>query len=231
MKRPATPARQTIAPSDLTFAFSTCQRCLWLKYWFKLDLKKEFPLLKTLSTAQEEFFRRASLPTLDPSLPDGVVKQWGQWVKSAPIVINGLETQFKIMGIYDLLGHYTDGSVAIIDCKVSDSERDSGEFYAPQLEAYAYALENPDKGVAFPVKTMGLLVWKLGGTAETRPNEYVSNSQGFGVHQHYVPVERNPQRLADQLEAFITLIDGDLPAAGENCNTCNYLIEREKLEI
>ncbi len=229
MRKPPAPARDTIAPSDLTFALTTCKRCLWLKYWFKLDLKKDFPLLKTLSTTQEETFRRAPMSTIDPSLPEGVVKQWGQWVKSSPVVVNGVASRFKIMGIYDLLGHYADGSVGIIDCKVSDSERDSGEFYSPQLEAYAYALENPDRGVAFPVKTMGLLVWKLAGVADTRPNEFVSHTSGFGVHQKYVPVERNPEKLQNLLTDLLDVLEGELPDAGSDCNLCNYLVERENI--
>jgi hypothetical protein len=230
MKKPSTPAREFIAPSDLTFGFSTCKRCIWIKYWFSFELKKDFPLVKSLSTFQEEHFRRAPMPALDPSLPAGTVKQWGQWVKSKNIVINGFESQWKLRGIYDLLGHYDDGSVGIIDCKVSDSERDSGDFYAPQLEAYAYTLENPLSGKAFPVKTMGLLIWKLAGVAQTRPNEFVSNEMGFGVNQVYVPVERDPARLATLLEDFISVIDGDEPAAGENCHACNYLDGRLKLE-
>lgn len=230
MKKPSAPAREFIAPSDLTFGFSTCKRCIWIKYWFSFELKKDFPLVKSLSTFQEEYFRRAPMPTLDPSLPAGTVKQWGQWVKSKNIVINGVESQWKLRGIYDLLGHYDDGSVGIIDCKVSDSERDSGDFYAPQLESYAYTLENPLSGRAFPVKTMGLLIWKLAGVAQTRPNEFVSNEMGFGVNQVYVPVERDPERLSRLLEEFISVIDGEEPAAGENCHACNYLEGRLKLE-
>jgi hypothetical protein len=230
MKKPSAPAREFIAPSDLTFGFSTCKRCIWIKYWFSFELKKDFPLVKSLSTFQEEYFRRVPMPTLDPSLPAGTVKQWGQWVKSKNIVINGVESQWKLRGIYDLLGHYDDGSVGIIDCKVSDSERDSGDFYAPQLESYAYTLENPLSGRAFPVKTMGLLIWKLAGVAQTRPNEFVSNEMGFGVNQVYVPVERDPERLARLLEEFISVIDGEEPAAGENCHACNYLEGRLKLE-
>jgi hypothetical protein len=230
MKKPSTPAREFIAPSDLTFGFSTCKRCIWIKYWFSFELKKDFPLVKSLSTFQEEYFRRAPMPALDSSLPAGIVKQWGQWVKSKNIVINGVETPWKLRGIYDLLGHYDDGTVGIIDCKVSDSERDSGDFYAPQLEAYAYTLENPLSGKAFQVQTMGLLIWKLAGVAQTRPNEFVSNEMGFGVNQLYVPVERDPARLATLLEEFITVIDGDEPAAGESCHACNYLDGRLKLE-
>ena len=199
-------------------------------YWFSFELKKDFPLVKSLSTYQEEYFRRAPMPALDSSLPAGTVKQWGQWVKSKNIVVNGVETQWKLRGIYDLLGHYDDGTVGIIDCKVSDSERDSGDFYAPQLEAYAYTLENPLSGKAFQVQTMGLLIWKLAGVAQTRPNEFVSNEMGFGVNQVYVPVDRDPARLEKLLEEFITVIDGDEPAAGENCHACNYLDGRLKLE-
>jgi hypothetical protein len=230
MKKPATPAREFIAPSDLTFGFSTCKRCIWIKYWFSFELKKDFPLVKSLSTFQEEYFRRTPMPSIDASLPAGTVKQWGQWVKSKNIVINGVETQWKLRGIYDLLGHYDDGTVGIIDCKVSDSERDSGDFYAPQLEAYAYTLENPLSGKVFPVQTMGLLIWKLGGVAETRPNEFVANPMGFGVNQVYVPVQRDPERLAKLLEEFITVIDGEMPDAGSQCHACNFLDGRLALE-
>jgi len=231
MRKPDVPARDTIAPSDLTFGLSTCKRCLWLKYWFKFDMKKEFPLVKPLADSQEEHFRRAAMQDIDASLKPGVVKQWGQWVKSAPISINGFETRWKILGIYDLLGHYEDGSVGIIDCKVSDSERDNGPFYAPQLEAYAYALENPDKGKPFPVSSMGLLIWKLAGVTETAPSELASSTYGFGVNQRYVSVDRDKDTFLTLLEELISTIEGGMPQPGPECNTCNYLAKRAELEI
>jgi len=231
MRKPDVPARDTIAPSDLTFGLSTCKRCLWLKYWFKFDMKKEFPLVKPLADSQEEHFRRAAMQDIDASLKPGVVKQWGQWVKSAPISINGFETRWKILGIYDLLGHYEDGTVGIIDCKVSDSERDNGPFYAPQLEAYAYALENPDKGKPFPVSSMGLLIWKLAGVTETATSEVASNTHGFGVNQKYVEVERDKDTFLTLLEELISTIEGGMPQPGPECNTCNYVAKRAELEI
>ena len=225
MKKSSTPAREFIAPSDLTFGFSTCKRCIWIKYWFSFELKKDFPLVKSLSTFQEEYFRRAPMPALDSSLPAGTVKQWGQWVKSAPLVIGGRQTQWKILGIYDLLAHYEDGTVGIIDCKVSDSDRDNGAFYSPQLEAYAHALENPDRGKPFPVSTMGLLVWKLNGIAET-----ADGAHGFGVTQHYLPVERDSAKFAALLEELIGVIEGELPDSGESCPTCNYLTQLAEIQ-
>ena len=171
------------------------------------------------------------MPDISPTLKPGVVKQWGQWVKSAPIKINGFETRWKILGIYDLLGHYEDGTVGIIDCKVSDSDRDNGPFYAPQLEAYAHALENPDKGKPFPVTSMGLLIWKLAGVTETAASELASNSHGFGVNQHYVPVERDTATFTALLEELISTIEGGMPDSGAECNVCNYLLKRSELQI
>jgi hypothetical protein len=225
IKRPEKPARETIAPSDLTFGLSTCKRCIWIKYWFKVTMPGQFPLVKPLADAQEEHFRRASMQDLDPNLAPGVVKQWGQWVKSAPLVIAGRETTWKILGIYDLLAHYEDGSVGIIDCKVSDSDRDNGAFYAPQLEAYAHALENPDRGKPFPVSSMGLLVWRLNGVTPTAEGSY-----GFGVTQHYLPVERDSQKFNALLEELIDVIEGDFPDAGPECPTCTYLVQRAEIQ-
>jgi hypothetical protein len=53
---------------------------------------------------------------------------------------------------------------------------------------------------------------------------------GFGVNQIYVPVERNPEKLSQLLEEFITVIDGDYPDAGADCHGCNYLAGRLNLE-
>lgn len=225
IKRPEKPARDTIAPSDLTFGLSTCKRCIWIKYWFKVTMPGQFPLVKPLADAQEEHFRRASMQDLDSTLAPGVVKQWGQWVKSSPLVIAGRTTTWKILGIYDLLAHYEDGSVGIIDCKVSDSERDNGEFYAPQLEAYAHALENPDKGKPFPVSSMGLLVWKLNGVAET-----ADGAHGFGVTQRYLPVERDSAKFNLLLEELVDVIEGEFPDSGPECPTCNYLVQRAQIQ-
>jgi hypothetical protein len=78
---------------------------------------------------------------------------------------------------------------------------------------------------------MGLLIWKLAGVTETSPSELASNSHGFGVNQHYVPVERDSNRFISILEELITTIEGGMPDSGPECNVCNYLVKRAELEI
>ena len=225
MKKPIKPAREFISPSDLTFGLSTCKRCLWIKYWYKLSAPLQMPLVGTLSTLQEERFHNADMPTIDPSLRPGTVTKWGEFVKSKPLQINGADTRWRILGKYDLVSTNGDGTIGLIDCKVSDSQRDSGAFYSPQLEAYAYALENPAAGKGHSVASMGLLIWK---PATTIGNDITS--YGFGVYQKYVSVERDVANFLATIADFINVLEGELPDAGPQCTTCSYLLARNALD-
>ena len=225
MKKPIKPARENISPSDLTFGLSTCKRCLWIKYWYKVIMPGQFPLVGTMASLQEEHFQGADMPTIDPSLRPGKVTKWGEWVKSKPLLVNGVESRWRILGKYDLVSTNEDGTIGLIDCKVSDSERDNGQFYSPQLEAYAYSLENPAAGRAQSVASMGLLVWK--------PTHAVGDSlenYGFGVFQKYLPVERDQANFLRVIGEFIEVLEGDLPDSGPTCTTCTYLNERSALD-
>ena len=117
------------------------------------------------------------------------------------------------------MGENSDGSLAIIDCKVSDSDRDSAAHYAPQLEAYAFSLENPAVGAGQRVESMGLLVW----------NPDHAEADGFKVRQKYVPVPRDTARFNALVEDLITMLEGELPDSGVDCQTCKFLIARNAL--
>ena len=224
MKRPETPAREFISPSDLTFGLSTCKRCLWIKYWHKVIMPGAFPLVGTLSALQERTFRNFSTTSIDPALRPGRVTKLAGWVRSTHLQINGESTRWRINGKYDLVAENEDGTVALIDCKVSDSDRDSGEFYSPQLEAYAYALEQPATGNSVEVATMGLLVWK--------PEKIIEQNGAFGLamRQSYIPVARDQSKFMAVIADLISVLEGELPDSGSECATCNYLVERLKLE-
>ena len=221
MKKPAVPTRSTIRPSDLTFGLSNCRRCLWIFYWFKVQAPMVMPLVSTLADLQERQFQGATLQDIDPSLGDGKIVKWGEFINSKKISINGEETRWRFYGKYDILGENSDGSLAIIDCKVSDSERDSGDFYAPQLEAYAYSLENPAVGEGKKVSTMGLLIWSPKSADLT----------GFKVEQRYVPVKRDSARFQSLLTDLITMLEGEMPDSGEKCETCRFISNREALDL
>lgn len=72
---------------------------------------------------------------------------------------------------------------------------------------------------------MGLLVWKLASAVGTSVENY-----GFGVFQKYVPVERDQANFLKVIGELITVLEGELPDAGPECQTCNYLIARNALD-
>lgn len=184
-----------------------------------------FPLVGTFSSLQEKTFRGVATQDIDASLRPGRVTKLAEWVKSKPLIVNGEASRWRILGKYDLVAENEDGTVALIDCKVSDSARDSGEFYSPQLEAYAFAMENPAAGKALDVATMGLLVWNPNKVLGTDAQTYA-----FGVSQTYVPVPRDHERFLTVIGDLINVLEGPLPLPGSTCTTCNYLTERLALE-
>jgi len=185
----------------------------------------QFPLVGTFASMQEEHFHHADMPTIDSSLRAGTITKWGEWVKSKPLQINGSDTRWRILGKYDCVSTNDDGTIGLIDCKVSDSARDSGAFYSPQLEAYAYALENPAAGKAASVASIGLLVWNPVSAIGIDKNSY-----GFSVTQKYVPVERDIPNFLATIEDFINVLEGELPESGPECQTCTYLGARNGLD-
>jgi hypothetical protein len=226
MKKPAEPTRTTIRPSDLTFGLSTCHRCLWLFYWFKLDLPKIMPLVSPLSAMQEKAFRNANLRDIDPGLPKGKITKFGQKVTSKKFMINGEKTRWCLAGKYDLLSENEDGTASLIDCKVSKNDQDQSALYGPQLEAYVFALEFPEVGQPEKVATIGLLKWNPDRVLGNDPATYA-----FGVTQEYEAVERNVDGFYKLMKDCIEMLEGPMPTSGEKCNTCKYLNDREKIGL
>jgi hypothetical protein len=134
-------------------------------------MPKIMPLVSPLSAMQEKAFRNISLQEIDPRLPKGMVTRFGQKVKSKNFVINGKETRWCLAGKYDLLSENEDGTASLIDCKVSKNEESQGDHYAPQLEAYVFALENPfaenlynvGTGVDLTIKSLAEMIQKAVG--------------------------------------------------------------------
>jgi hypothetical protein len=86
-------------------------------------------------------------------------------------------------------------------------------------------LENPAAGKSQTVASIGLLVWKPTTAIGTSVADY-----GFGVFQKYVPVERDQANFLRVIGEFIDVLEGELPDAGSECQTCNYLVARNALD-
>ena len=216
-------AREFISPSDLTFSWGSCHKCLWLNYNHGLRTPGFMPLVGDLANMQEQYFAKKTTADIAPVLPEGKVADLGGWVKSSLINVAGSPTKYAIRGKYDLLIEFADGTYGIIDCKFQAKDSDKTDLYQPQLEAYAFALENPAAGESKKVSLMGLLVWSL-----LEPAGDVTKGFGLKLKHTWRPIARNPEALATRLTDFITVVGGKMPVAKDNCDMCNSLTNRRE---
>jgi len=215
--------RDYISPSDLTFTYGECKRCFWLKYNHGISTPGFMPLVGPMSAFQESFYRGKPSRALDPQLSTGTITRWGETVESKRIVINGEETRWRIKGKYDLVVEYDNGTVGLIDCKVTTSEMDDAKVahYLPQLEAYCFALENPLHGMPYTVAHSGLMMWRVNGSDVSSNNEFA-----FTTESAFLMAPRQPEKFQNLMVEVISLIDGAIPESGDKCKNCNFVSKR-----
>jgi hypothetical protein len=221
-------SRTDISPSDLTFTYGQCKRCFWLKYNKGISTPGFMPLVGPMSAMQEARYRDQKSTVLDPQLPPGAISRFGEGVESTAIRVNGKETNWRIKGKFDLVVEYDNGTVGLIDAKVTTGEMDDEKvsLYLPQLEAYCYALENPMTGLPVTVAHSGLMMWKIdNATQDEEENNYFSTESAF------ILVPRGPDWFQEFISDVIQVLEGPIPASGEKCNNCSYAEKRKMVEI
>lgn len=218
--------RDYISPSDLTFLWGECKQCFWMKYNKGLTRPGFMPLVGPMSAFQEQSYRDASTKVIDSKLTNGTVTDWGNAVESIQLKVAGKVSRWKIKGKYDVIATLDDNSVALIDCKVTTSEMasDKVDLYWPQLEAYAFALENPAIGDGVRVSETGLLMWRVVGADTNHQTEF-----SFECEKGYLSAGRQPERFERFITEVIELLDGPMPEASESCPICKYVAKREEI--
>jgi hypothetical protein len=121
---------------------------------------------------------------------------------------------------------FDDGSLGLIDCKVTTSEMDADKVshYRPQLEAYAYALENSLNEESKKVSETGLMMWRVNGATED-DNEKFS----FQTSHQYLSAGRKPESFLDLVKEVINCVEGEMPESGEDCKNCKYVEKRTNI--
>jgi len=217
-----------VSPSDLTFGWNECQRCLYLK--IRRDLKQpRIPMPAIFTNIDREMKhrfmdRRTGEGPLD-FLPPGLINSADGWVESKPLALPGTDTKLILRGRYDTTARLDDGSHAIIDFKTSVPRTTSVDLYSRQLHAYALALENPGNGKLrlAPITRMGLLCF-----SPTRFADRAGLSHGiqayFGGGLEWKEVPRDDARFLTFLAGVARVLEGpDPPPAAPGCPYCEYL--------
>ncbi|MFP6901719.1 MAG: PD-(D/E)XK nuclease family protein, partial [Opitutales bacterium] len=132
-----------IRPSTLS-VFSTCPRCLWLNHRTKWREPLNLRLYSVLAAKEENFLHGKNTTEVMPALGEGTFRWKGEKVMSSPIT--GLDTPHDVFvgGSFDNVAQLVDGTVVVVDCKTTAGKTEGYvDKYVMQLNAYAYAIENP----------------------------------------------------------------------------------------
>lgn len=211
-----------LSPSDLTFLWSECPRCFYLKvaHGFsrpRSPMPKIFNQIDTLITA---FFQGKPTSEIPADLPDGIVRYGQKWVTSEPIALSNHTSQCYLKGRFDTVVEFSDGSHALVDFKTSTPRPEHVDFYSRQLHAYAYALEHPAAGRLnlAPITKLRLLVFE--------PSSIDKAGDGHLAYRGRI----SWLECAKDYGQFLAFIDKVLtaletpsgPPSSSNCEWCMY---------
>jgi hypothetical protein len=210
-----------LSPSDLTFAWDECKYCFYMKVKHKIVLRGPFPsIFGKMANLTSDFYLDKPAGEISPDLPPGVVKYREKFVKSAPISLPGIESQCYINGRFDAVIEFEDGSYGVVDYKTSEAKDEHVAFYARQLTAYAYALENPAPGALGlnPVSRLGLFV--------VTPERFERSAAGEMIYANrttWMDVPRDDAAFLDLLGEVMRVLDAPSPPElSETCGLCAY---------
>jgi hypothetical protein len=213
-----------LAPSSLTYLYEGCRRCFYLNVKHNIrqpsiSLPQVFHKIDGLV---EDYFIGRRTEDFAPKLPPGVVHQKEHWVQSEAIVA-GANTYF-IRGRFDVSLLFDTQEYGVIDFKTREEANEASEMYARQLQAYAWALENPAPGELHmaPVTRLAVMYLDLKSFELVSGERYTLNGPLSGVD---IPVDHAGFRAF--IDDLIGLLEGPLPAA-QRCTNCTHCQSGER---
>jgi CRISPR/Cas system-associated exonuclease Cas4 (RecB family) len=217
-----------LSPSDLTFLWNECPRCFYLKIvrGFRRPAIPFPKIFSRIDLLMKDHYLNKSTKAIHADLPDGKVYTTGKWVESQIIHFDGHTAECYLKGIFDTVLKFDDGSYAVVDFKTTEINDEHIDFYARQLQAYAYALEHPAvNGLELkPISRLGLLCLE--------PRHMDQDEQGQLVYSGKTAWQEVPLDEAGflgLLEEMVEILEKpEPPEAGEKCEFCKY---REQARI
>ena len=217
--------RYKLSPSDLTFLYSQCRRCYYLKTVHNINppsimLPAIFSKIAGLLKTHYDGKRTSEL---HPDLPAGVVAYAEKHVQSKSIRFSDYSSSCFINGRFDIVVRFDDGSYGVIDFKTGKSNEASIDLYRRQLQAYAYALEHPAPGALFlsPVTKMGLLYFYPSEISQTSIEKLF-----YEAEIQWVEIDKDEEDFLGFIREVLGVLDcNEAPDPSENCQWCDYLSE------
>jgi hypothetical protein len=215
-----------IAPSEIAFLYDKCRACWYRKCHGLQKPKEQLPQMysrvdkgmKALLGVKEmnEFF---GIPAVSTCSFEHVI--------STPIVYEEHGCQIVISGKIDKAFVLEDGTLALIEYKMTEPSERNVNNYSRQLHCYEMALRLPAKGEAREVSRMDLIFYEpFDDYARVKRAEsgqiICTPTSGALIHR---PVEIDRAAFERDVIEEMAKIAGspDMPEAGQWCDYCASL--------
>jgi hypothetical protein len=221
-----------LAPSDLTFLFNDCKRCFYLKV-MKNIRRPSTPMAAifgAIDRAMTGHYHGLPSSEISRDLPAGTIDTVSITVKSCEWILEGHRRPFFITGRTDALIAFDEGGFCVPDFKTSVPKQSNVEFYARQLRAYAFALENPAPGAHFlsPIERLGLVCFEPSfyGPVNNDGDGPVNNDGAEGEYSllgktTWMEIPRDRDGFMDFMGRVMTILEAEeMPAADSKCEYC-----------
>jgi hypothetical protein len=215
-----------ISPSDVTFLWSDCPRCFYLKVTQGIR-RPNTPMpqiFNHIDRLMKNLYVNKNLKTFSDDFPDAIYKYPDQWVQSKPIVLKNKDVEIVFRGKIDGLLEYIETNAQgekvfnITDLKTTQVNDNTTPMYGISLHMYAYCLENAAQG-EFSVKNvdhLSLIVFE----PNSYTHEYGEEPSLNGIH-HFIEFEKDMNGFKDWMNVIFKVITKDTPPdATEQCGFC-----------
>ena len=213
-----------LSPSDLTFLYSECPKCFYLKV--RQGLSRPRGIMPTIfikiDSIMKNHFEGASPRDIDSSLPDGKVIFGDRWLQSKTFKDRKTGNSIYLKGKSDTVLGFNDSSYGVVDFKTSTVKDSNIERYSRQLHSYALCLEHAAEGkpALSPVSKLGLFV--------VEPTELIKNDKDYFFKNlvSWQEIPRDDEAFFEFLREVTSLLSQDrIPSPGNSCSHCNYVRE------
>lgn len=204
-----------LSPSDFGYLYGDCKHCYYKKVKEGIALPSiGMPgVFSKMNALLQEAIMGMNLKDVNSELPSGIIEVKEGFLRSKPIPP---KKDCFISGRFDVISKLTDGSVALIDFKITDPTDEKIQKYSNQIHAYKFALENPDFGAVKKVSRMGIIAVSPEGI--TFPGEKVV----FNAVPKWYEIVPDMDGFSNFISEVSDLLNGPLPQENSECNWCRY---------
>ena len=202
-----------LSPSDFKYLWEECKCCFWRKVHIGEYRPSIFPsIFNKMSGMLQRNVLDTSTVDLAKGIPNGRFVREEDFIQSKPFPSG----KSYILGRFDLLTEFDDGTYGVIDLKMVDPHEDALEKFDRQLHAYKYALENPDNGEPIEVQKLGLLILE---PTDIKPHE------GFVYYKarpQWKEIEINMDKFYEFINEVEEVLISPEPEPKSSCQFCKY---------